>query len=258
DVYNYPTPRNSLLFDKNRGENIRKDLNLKNKKIYIYMPTWRGHKKDKNINFTEENILTSLEQKLPDDVVVFYKLHSMISKNFIFNGKKVKPFPESYELYDFMSSVDGLITDYSSIMYDFASQNKKIILFTYDYEEYRVTRGMYEDIKQYPFNLTDNIEEVIEIISNNETTYYSDVAYIFFNKPHKSIELYNNYNQKPNVYMFVGPMWDTGITAALKNLLKNIDTSKRNYILCFERKAISKAGEENILLLPPNVKIYPI
>ncbi|MBU6114113.1 CDP-glycerol glycerophosphotransferase family protein [Mammaliicoccus lentus] len=275
DVYISPSPRNSLLFDKNRGENIRKDLNLKNKKIYIYMPTWRGHKKDKNINFTEENILTSLEQKLPDDVVVFYKLHSMISKNFIFNGKKVKPFPESYELYDFMSSVDGLITDYSSIMYDFASQNKKIILFTYDYEEYRVTRGMYEDIKQYPFNLTDNIEEVIEIISNNEPNDYSDFAYkfcpndsvngtkeivehILFNKPHKSIELYNNYNQKPNVYMFVGPMWDTGITAALKNLLKNIDTSKRNYILCFERKAISKAGEENILLLPPNVKIYPI
>ena len=49
---------------------------------------------------------------------------------------------------------------------------------------------------------------------------------------------------KPNVYMFVGPMWDTGITTALKNLLENIDTTKRNYILCFERKAINKLGKK--------------
>lgn len=274
-VYISPSPRNSLLFNKKRARNIREDLNLENKKVYIYMPTWRGHKKDKNINFTEESILTSLEQKLPDNVVVFYKLHSMISKNFIFNGEKVKPFPESFELYDFMSAVDGLITDYSSIMYDFASQNKRIILFTYDYEDYLLSRGTYDDINNYPFDITDDINKVIDIIKKDESINYSQfnekfsskdslngakeiVDHILFNKNYNSIEEYDIYNKKPNVYMFVGPLWDTGITAALKNLLKNIDTTKRNYILCFERKAISKEGQENLLLLPPEVKLYPI
>lgn len=275
NVYISPSPRNSLLFNRKRGQDIKSELNLMNKKVYIYMPTWRGHKKDKDIDFTEENILTSLEQKLPENVVVFYKLHSMISKDFNFNGNKVKPFPESFELYDFMSSVDGLITDYSSIMYDFASQNKKIILFTYDYEEYSSSRGMYEDINQYPFDITDNINEVVNVINNDKLNDYSSfigkfcpndsitgakeiIDHILFNKSSENIQLYDNYNHKSNVYMFVGPMWDTGITAALKNLLKNIDTSKRNYILCFERKAINKTGEENLLLLPSNVKIYPI
>ena len=42
------------------------------------------NKKDDSVNFTEENILTSLEKKLPDDVVVFYKLHSMVTKSFQF------------------------------------------------------------------------------------------------------------------------------------------------------------------------------
>lgn len=275
NVYIAPSPRNSLLFDTERSEIIRKKLDLQNKKVYIYMPTWRGHKKDKNINFTEENILTSLEKKLPDDVIVFYKLHSMISKNFVFNGDKVKPFPESFELYDFMSAVDGLITDYSSIMYDFASQNKRIILFTYDYQEYLSTRGTYDDIKDYPFDTTDDINQVIDIIKRNDPIDYSlfnkqftsndtlngvneIIEHILFNKQSSNINEYKIHNNKPNVYMFVGPLWDTGITAALKNLLKNIDTTKRNYILCFERKAISKESQENLLSLPSDVKIYPI
>lgn len=274
-VFVAPSPRNSLLFDNKRGKDINEQLKLSNKKIYIYMPTWRGNKTDENINFAEENILTTLEKKLPNDVIVFYKLHSMITKNFKFNGEKVKPLPEKFELYDFMSCVDGLITDYSSIMYDFASQNKNIILFTYDYEDYLSERGMYENLEKYPFKLTDDLNEVVEHINKHEKVDYSNfidefcpndsisgtkeiINHILYGKVTKNIQQYNNYNQKPNVYMFVGPMWDTGITAALKNLLKNIDTSKRNYILCFERKAINKNGEENILSLPSDVKIYPI
>ncbi|MDW8552858.1 CDP-glycerol glycerophosphotransferase family protein [Staphylococcus nepalensis] len=275
NVFIAPSPRNSLLFDKNRSERIKKELSLKNKKIYIYMPTWRGNKKDNSINFTEENILTSLEKKLPNDVVVFYKLHSMVTKNFQFEGNKVRPFPDTYDIYDFMSAVDGLITDYSSIMYDFASQNKKIILFNYDYDEYLSSRGMYENINDYPFYITDNINELVDYINKEDPVEYSNftdkfcpkdsingsqeiIEHIVFNKDSENIQKFNNYNMKPNVYMFVGPMWDTGITTALKNLLKNIDTSKRNYILCFERKAINKLGEENIRSLPSSVKIYPI
>lgn len=275
NVFVAPSPRNSLLFDKNRSERIKKDLSLKNKKIYIYMPTWRGNKKDNNINFTEENILTSLEKKLPNDVVVFYKLHSMVTKNFQFEGNRVRPVPDMYDIYDFMSAADGLITDYSSIMYDFASQNKKIILFNYDYDEYLSTRGMYENINNYPFYTTDNINKLVDYINKEELVEYSNfndkfspkdsingaqeiVEHILFSKDSENIQQFDNYNMKPNVYMFVGPMWDTGITAALKNLLKNIDTTKRNYILCFERKAINKLGEENLRSLPSSVKIYPI
>lgn len=275
NVFVAPSPRNSLLFDKNRSERIKEDLSLKNKKIYIYMPTWRGNKKDNNINFTEENILTSLEKKLPNDVIVFYKLHSMVTKNFQFEGNRVRPVPDMYDIYDFMSAADGLITDYSSIMYDFASQNKKIILFNYDYDEYLSMRGMYENINDYPFYTTDNINKLVDYINKEELVEYSNfndkfspkdsingsqeiVEHILFSKDSENIQQFDNYNMKPNVYMFVGPMWDTGITAALKNLLKNIDTTKRNYILCFERKAINKLGEENLRSLPSSVKIYPI
>lgn len=275
NVYISPSPRNSLLFDKKRGENIRKELGLEGKKIYIYMPTWRGKKTDKEVEFSEKEILLELEQNLPDNVVVFYKLHSMITSSSEFTGLKVKPYPVSYELYDFMSMVDGLITDYSSVMYDFASQNKPIVLFTYDYEEYINNRGLYEDIENYPFEKADNMQELVEILSSYKEVNYSQfvqdfcqkdsidgtneiLTHILEGKSASTIEKFDYYNGKPNVYMFIGPLWDTGITAALKNLLKKIDLENNNYILCFEKKVINARGEEILKRLPNNVKFYPI
>lgn len=275
DVYIAPSPRNAMLFDQNRGSQIKALLNLQGKKTYIYMPTWRGNKKDKSIQFNEEEILRQLEAKLPDDAIIFYKLHSMVTKNINFEGTKVLPFPDEYDVYDFMSAVDGLITDYSSIMYDFASQNKRVILYTYDYEEYLSSRGVYEKIDDYPFDITEDISKVVEYIKSDEPVDYSAfieqycakdnidgaqelLDHMLRQKESDNIEQFDNYNNKPNVYMFVGPMWDTGITAALKNLLKNIDTTEKNYIVCFERKAIKASGEENLKLLPENVKLYPV
>lgn len=275
DVYLSPSPRNSNLFNKDRGNEIKQDLNLENKKVFIYMPTWRGSKNDKDIDFNESNVLTTLEQNLPDNIIVFYKLHSMVSNKFKFSGKKIKPFPKKYELYDFLSMVDGLITDYSSIMYDFASQNKKTILFTYDIEEYSKSRGLYEDPRNYPFEIVTNINSLMESIIDNADVDYTNfikeytpldsidgtkkvVDFLLNENENESIIKYPVYNNKPNVYMFAGPLWDTGITAALKNLLQNVNLENRNYIILFEKNALNSNSVENLKLLPSNVKIYPI
>ena len=87
NVFIAPSPRNSLLFDKNRSEIIKEELSLKIKGLCLYADMERKQKDD-SVNFTEENILTSLEKKLPDDVVVFYKLHSMVTK--VFSLKEIK------------------------------------------------------------------------------------------------------------------------------------------------------------------------
>lgn len=57
-------------------------------------------------------------------------------------------FPSRYETYDFLNASDALVTDYSSIMFDYAVSNKKIILFVYDKEEYLKDRGLYVDLDE--------------------------------------------------------------------------------------------------------------
>ena len=49
---------------------------------------------------------------------------------------------------NFLNSVDALITDYSSVFFDYSITRKPIILYMYDYEEYMHDRGMYFDIKE--------------------------------------------------------------------------------------------------------------
>ena len=68
-----------------------------------------------------------------------------------------------------MNIADVLITDYSSVFFDFAITTKKIVLFTYDEEEYLAERGMYLELSDLPFprvktldNLLDELRTPIE------------------------------------------------------------------------------------------------
>ena len=76
----------------------------------------------------------------------------------------IQKFPEGYDSYEVLNMCDVLITDYSSVMYDFANSGKKIILFAYDIEDYAGSRGMYEDIRNYPFPLVRTPQEVAELL----------------------------------------------------------------------------------------------
>lgn len=84
--------------------------------------------------------------------------------------KHIKPFPKEYETYDFLSICDILVTDYSSVFFDFAITKKKIILFTYDLNEYMEERGTYFSIEELPFPI---VETVVKLI--NEINYPRDI-----------------------------------------------------------------------------------
>src|SRR5699024_12026079 len=51
---------------------------------------------------------------------------------------------------------------------------RSIILFNYDYDEYLSSRGMYENINDYPFYITDNINELVDYINKEDPVEYSN------------------------------------------------------------------------------------
>ena len=65
--------------------------------------------------------------------------------------------PNAQELLD---AADILITDYSSVMYDFANTGRKIKLFVYDSQEYEGARGMYENVEEYTFAKVKTVQEL--------------------------------------------------------------------------------------------------
>src|SRR5699024_5590698 len=110
---------------------------------YVYMPTWRDDRQD----VTEiRNHLSELDRELTDGEELYVKLHPYEAAQLDIASlglQKVKAFPIEQEVYQFLATTEKLITDYSSIMFDFAVTGREIVLFTYDQTEYEATRGLY-------------------------------------------------------------------------------------------------------------------
>ena len=75
-----------------------------------------------------------------------------------------------------------LITDYSSVFFDYANLKRPIVFYMYDFEEYRdELRGFYIDIKELPGKITKTETELIEAIDNTKEFIY-DEKYRKFNE----------------------------------------------------------------------------
>ena len=157
--------------DKLKSEFCREYDIDSSKKIILYAPTFRDEEKYNNVfDFLD---LERFNEVLGDEYVLALRLHPKI-KNFYkedisSKGKyvDVSEFESEQEL---MLISDILITDYSSIMIEYAVLNRPIIFFTYDLEYYLANeRGFYYDFKEtVPGPIVHTSDELIDIIKNDE------------------------------------------------------------------------------------------
>jgi CDP-glycerol glycerophosphotransferase len=64
-----------------------------------------------------------------------------------------------------MIASDILISDYSSIFFDYSIMDKAMFHFTYDYDKYEAKRGVYFDIRDYVSG-GDNEDELMNCLRN--------------------------------------------------------------------------------------------
>lgn len=257
-------PRNSAFFDKERAAEIRAELKIEDKQVSVYMPTWRGEALT-NKSTSEQTVyimytLYELDKKVNDDVIIYVKLHNFTSSKIDFdNFSHIRTIPDGYETYEFLNAADCLITDYSSVFFDFANTGKKIILYAYDKDEYLATRGMYIDYNSLPFTFTYNAEQLIKEVNDvksytpypefnaqfnnydNKNSAEDIVDLVFKNKRSDAIKVidgpeYNN--GKENVLIFVGSLLQNGITTAAKGLINNVSKENYNYFITFYKTKV--------------------
>jgi len=178
EILEYGYPRNDILHRNNKEEiaaRIRKKLKIpEGKKTILYAPTWRdneyyGHGKYK---FALHLDLRLLRKELGEDYVVLLRTHYFIADSLDVTG--VEDFAINVSKYDDISELylvsDMLITDYSSVFFDFANLKRPILFYTYDLDKYRdMIRGFYLDIEtEVPGPLLYTNEEVVEAIKHIE------------------------------------------------------------------------------------------
>ena len=179
-------PRNSIFMNKEKAEEVREKLGNDQYTTLAYMPTWRGksnHDVDTAQYSKEVNkLLTYLDDNLKSHQKLYVNFHPMVQKFIKLDDyKHIYSFPQGVDKYEFLNSVDALITDYSSVFFDYSITRKPVILYMYDYDEYMHDRGMYFDIKELPFRKIYDAQTLLNCIVKEEfrnDSYDHDDEYI--------------------------------------------------------------------------------
>lgn len=148
-------PRNDVLVNRSDDQEyinqIKKDLNLpEGKKVIMYAPTWRDDEfvKKGHYLFDLKINLENLQKELGENYVILLRMHYLIANALDLNGYEdfaidVSNYSDISELYLIS---DALITDYSSVMFDFGILKRPQYFFAYDIEKYdKGLRGFYMD-----------------------------------------------------------------------------------------------------------------
>ena len=169
-------PRNDLLKDPDRDEitiELKKKCGIPlSKRTILYAPTWRDDEYYGNgsYKFQIKLNLEMMKKELGDEYVVILRTHYYIADNIDLTG--LEDFAYNLSKYDDVTEIylmsDILITDYSSVFFDYAGLRRPMLFFTYDLDKYRdILRGFYIDMeKELPGPLVYTTEEVINRIKS--------------------------------------------------------------------------------------------
>lgn len=159
-------PRNDYLFKKeNKLKYLFGDVNLKEyKKIILYAPTFKSGK-GRTDGISSNNKLIDLKNYDEDELIRFLKKENylLVLKLHPFEEKNLKHIESKYikilknnemkikliSLNEILNSIDLLITDYSSIYFDYLILNKPILFIDTDIEQYSKKRGFLLDKNEF-------------------------------------------------------------------------------------------------------------
>lgn len=193
-ILEYGYPANDPMYASDREEQaqkIKKKMGIpENKKVILYAPTWRDDNfyEAGQYGFDLDLDVNRLKEEFGDEYVLLLRLHYFVVDqldlsqygDFTVDGSSYDDITDLYLISDI------LITDYSSVFFDFANLKRPILYYTYDLEKYRdVLRGFYLDMeKDLPGPLLLTNDEVIDAIKNIDeiTEKYKDKYEEFYDR----------------------------------------------------------------------------
>ncbi len=175
EIFESGYPRNDILYnaDEEMVNRIKSSLNIpEDKKVILYAPTWRDDEfiDAGLIKFQLKLELDKLKEAFSDEYIILIRTHYFIADKLDLSG--VEDFAIDVSKYNDIAELylisDLLITDYSSVFFDFANLKRPILYYTYDLDKYEnVLRGFYIDIRnEVPGPLLETTDEVIDAIRN--------------------------------------------------------------------------------------------
>lgn len=166
-------PRNDRLVTSTEEERaeIRKKLGVADKKVILYAPTWRDnqHTSGEGYTYKTEVDFDKLHAELGDDYVILFRAHYLVANSFDFERYKgfIRDVSGYSDISDLYIASDILVTDYSSVFFDYANLRKPIIFYMYDLDYYAgELRGFYLGLEELPGQVVKEEDSLIREIKN--------------------------------------------------------------------------------------------
>lgn len=186
-------PRNDFMFKyiENDVSEIKKRIlgeDIKDKKIILYAPTYRANQHESGVGYVykEEVDFEKMQKKLGDKFIILFRPHYFVAS--VFNFEKYKGFvynaSDVDDINDLYVISDMLITDYSSVFFDYANLKRPMIFYMYDLEYYRdKSNGFYFDVEDsLPGKIVRTDDDLIDEIIRVSNEFVYDEKYKKFNE----------------------------------------------------------------------------
>jgi CDP-glycerol glycerophosphotransferase len=181
-------PKSDIFFKENLSikNKIRKIYNIpENTKIILYSPTFRDFPEKISFDIDFDKVINAFEKKFDCNCVMFVRFHPLMIKesfDYYTYDSKVINVTEYSDAQEIILTADFMITDYSSIIFDFMLTSKPGFLFMLDYDNYNKERGFYVDMDYYPFSYARDNAELCENILNFDVESYKNKVDLFIKK----------------------------------------------------------------------------
>lgn len=167
-------PKVDLFFKDNSGyrEKIYNYYHIdKTKHLVLYAPTYRGEFtgydnviSDEELELEHREVLLALENKFGGNWVFALRLHPRLKKCKV-DCSDIVNMTEYPDVQEILLASDALITDYSSIIWDFSFSKKPCFVYAKDIEEYSKHPGFYIDYHRWPYLIAESNEKLIANIN---------------------------------------------------------------------------------------------
>ena len=186
-------PRNDFLFKYTENDvlEIKKRIlgeDIKDKKIILYAPTYRANQHESGVGYVykEEVDFEKMREKLGEEFIILFRPHYFVAS--VFNFDKYKGFvynaSDVDDINDLYVISDMLITDYSSVFFDYANLKRPMIFYMYDLDYYRdESNGFYFDVEEnLPGKIVKTDDDLIDEIIRVSKEFKYDEKYKQFNE----------------------------------------------------------------------------
>lgn len=198
-------PRNDFLFSYTDAdvERIKTELSIpKDKKVLLYAPTFRDNtfERGKGFHYDIGIDFDLLKNQLGDEYVILFRAHYFVIDNFDLSGYEgfVIDVSRHNDINELYIVSDMLLTDYSSVFFDYANLNRPVMFFMYDYEFYKgQMRDFYLTLDDLPGPVVYKNDELVSMIRETEKNFTYDEKYREFNERFNS---FNDQNSSKRVW----------------------------------------------------------